>query len=161
MSLAVKLNERVCIPVLSLRSFSSALKMRNYLDEFKGNIRLTDLFLRGIKQDLVKPVKPKGIFSVIWQNWPLCYITGWVIFYLYLIFGERAGLVNISEQIWCLMSVSQVLVKLLNRLMQSDKMTEILRWCEGLYTAKYKPEYRVIVFGVFEKTNSFIGLCIR
>lgn len=135
--------------------------MSTFLAEFKSNIRLTDILLSQLNQGILNPKNPKSVIVWTLQRWPMWYVASWITFYLYLIFGERAGLVNISEQIWCLMTISQVLVKIINHLLQSDKVKDILRWCEGIYTTQYKPEYQVVVESVFQKTNSFIGLCIR
>lgn len=156
-----KLKGSASIWLIVRKTFPEYTTMSSYLDKFKGNIRLADNFLRPLNQGILNPNNPKSVIVRNLQRWPMWYIASCVTFYLYLIFGERAGLVNISEQIWCLMTISQVLVKIINHLLQSDKVKDILRWCEELYTTQYKPEYQVVEESVFQKTNSIIGLCIR
>ena len=135
--------------------------MRNYLSEYVENIKLMDWVLKpanqGVLQSMVH-VTPWGRFL---QLWPIAFISFWIAFYTYLIFGQMAGLAIISQQLWCLMSILQIAAKLVNGLVQRGKLEELLQWCEGIYTATYKEKYRGIVYGVFEKTNFFIKMCIR
>lgn len=135
--------------------------MRNYLEEYQRNIKLTNLLLKPLNQEIWKPVNVSSVFGLIRHFWPIWYITAWVMFYTYLIFNERAGLAIISEQIWCLMSILQTLTKLVNGYLQKGKIRVLMKWCEENYTIKHKPEYQVIVNNVFEKTNIYIAMSIR
>lgn len=59
------------------------------------------------------------------------------------------------------MSVMQMVVKRINGEVQADKIKDLLKWCEDVYTTKYKPEYQKIVNEIFKSTNLLIYLCIR
>lgn len=135
--------------------------MRNFLEEFQSNQRLTNLLLKPLNQEIWKNVKTPNIIAGIVHFWPIWYNSLWSAFYVYLIFAERAGLAIISEQIWCLMSILQTLVKLVNGLLQNGKLRVLMKWCEENYTTKYRPEYQGIVDKVFEKYNIYIAMAMR
>lgn len=59
------------------------------------------------------------------------------------------------------MSVMQMVVKRINGEVQVERIHELLKWCEDIYTTKYKPEYQRIVNEIFKTTNLLIYLCIR
>lgn len=134
---------------------------RNYLEEFHQNILLTDNLLKMLNQGVVVRKETKGMFRTILELWPIIYCTSWCLIYLYMIFGERAGLELTIAQVWCLMSITQTSSKLINGNLAKDKVQSLLKWCRSVYTAKYKIQYRAIINGVFEKTNSYISWCIK
>lgn len=135
--------------------------MRNYLDEYHINIRFTNSLLKIIAQSTIKSVYPTTVLGWVVDLWPIWYNGFWILYYVYLIFAERAGLAIVCEQIWCLMTIIQSLTKVLNALAQKGTLKWLLKWCEEVYTTKHKEEYQGIVNNVFEKTNIYIHMCIR
>lgn len=142
--------------------------MSNYLKEYHRIVQLTDTFLTPVRQGVlissqnnIKAHKKDGFICRLLNGGPILYISLWVGIYVYCIFGEHAGLEIVSEQLWCLMSITQILAKLINGVVQRDKLKELLGWCEGNYTFAYRKEYKAIVNGVFEKANTVISFCCR
>lgn len=133
---------------------------RNYLEEYKANIKFTDSVLSVCNQGILSR-DPRSKWDWMVKLWPTLYVTTWVLIYVGLIIQQDAGLEIISQYIWCLMAIWQAQVKLITGLLLSDKIQVLLKWCEGNYTIKYKPSYQRIVDNVFEKTNTFIAMCIR
>lgn len=120
-----------------------------------------DRYLTFLNQSLLNPADPKTLFQWVVNLFPIIYVSLWVAFYTYLMVAERAGLDLIAQQIWVYMSIIQMLVKLLNGVLQTDKFKELIGWCESAYTTKFKPEYQVIFNKIFEKTNGTIALFFR
>lgn len=137
--------------------------MDKYLQEHKRNIVLIDTILRPLNQGFLNPIRPKRLVGWIVHTWQIWYCSSWLAFYIYLIFGhgKKAGLELISQQIWCSMSVMQLVAKLFNGVFQMRKLQDLFKWCEECYTMKYRPEYVDIVTGVFARTNAYITICIR
>lgn len=135
--------------------------MRNYLEEYRGNIKFTNTLLWPINQGIFKSVPPTTILGLVVYLWPIWYNCIWILYYSYLIFAEKADLLIVCEQIWCLMTIVQLMAKLLNGLIQNAKLQQLMKWCEENYTTKYKTQYEGTVNNVFDKTNIYISLCIR
>lgn len=134
---------------------------RNYSAEFFANIQLLDRLLKPINQGIINYKQPKTIPRWIFATWPIWYNCCWIIFYGYLIFTERAAPSIISQQILSLMCITQLVAKLTNGVVNYHQIKTLLQWCEDIYTAKYRDQYKPVINGVFEKTNINITLCIR
>lgn len=135
--------------------------MKKYVEDFHRNKKLADILLSPLNQGVINYKTQKGFIRRLVQLWPIWYNFAWVAFYLYLIFGERAGLGIVSEQIWCLMTITQMLSKITNGVAQNDKLKQLLKWCENVFTADYKPGYQEIVDEISTKANFLISLCSR
>lgn len=185
-----KSNKRLRDPVV-LHSFSlpashSVLStMTNYVDSFYRNMAFAETLLSPMNQSLKGSVKHPNILKRVLTLWPIWYCGSWVLFLSILIFTQNAGLEVtqifpsrnypeiqvifnvsyffkiISEQIYVVMSVMQMVVKRINGEVQVERIHELLKWCEDIYTTKYKPEYQRIVNEIFKTTNLLIYLCIR
>lgn len=143
-------------------SFFPSINMaRNYTEEFFGNIRLLDRLLKPIGQGIINYQRPRTICAWIRSTWPIWYNCCWIVFYTYLIMVEKAEPRILSQQILSLMCITQLVAKLLNGVVNYAQIKNLLRWCEEIYTAQYRDEYKSVVNGVFEKTNFNITLCIR
>lgn len=137
--------------------------MERYLQEYRRNIVLIDKLLRPINQGFLNPIRPKTLWGWFLHTWPIWYGSIWLVIYTYVIFGhgKQAGLEIISQQIWSMMCVTQLVAKLINGVIQIKKLKDLFNWCEHCYTMKYRPEYLAIVLGVFAKTNKNITMWIR
>lgn len=135
--------------------------MKKYVEDFNRNIKLADLLLSPLNQGVINYKAKEGFLGRLIQLWPIWYNFAWVAIYCYLIFGERAGLGIISEQIWCLMTITQMLSKITNGVAQNDKLKELLKWCKDVFTADYKPTYQEIVDEISTKASFLISLCSR
>lgn len=135
--------------------------MRNYLAEFHRNLDLTERLLSHVNQSIKNPPAPKGFIEWFRNLFPITYCTFWIVLYTYLMFFEDGGLDLIVQQIWCMMSIMQVWAKMINSIVQQKKITELLAWCENVYAAPYKPDYKPIVNNIFEKTNFIIALLLK
>lgn len=135
--------------------------MKQYLIDFHKTMKLADRLLSPINQGVLSSTEKKGFFRNLLQLWAIWYNSAWVTFYFYLIFGEQAGLAIVSEQIWCLMSVMQLLAKLINGVVQKHKLEELMKWCEGVYTTKYKSDYKEMFEKTCNRASFLIYLCSR
>lgn len=136
---------------------------RKYLEEFRRNVVHIDKLLRPINQGFLMPIRPTSIFGWFWHIWPIWYCSLWVGIYTYLVFchGGQAGLSLVSQQIWCMMCVAQLVAKLINGVLQVTKLQDLFKWCEECYTMDYDQEYVPIVNGVFKRTNVYITTWIK
>lgn len=141
--------------------YSTHGAMKPYMEDFHKTMKLADRLLSPLNQGVLSSSEKTGFFRMLLRLWAIWYNCAWVAFYFYLIFGERAGLAIVSEQIWCLMSVMQLLAKLINGVVQRDKLKELLKWCEGVYTTKYKPDYEEIFEKTCNRASFLIYLCSR
>lgn len=135
--------------------------MKKYVEDFHRNIKLADILLSPLNQGVINYKTQRGFIRRLIQLWPIWYNFAWVAFYLYSIFGERAGLGIVSEQIWCLMTITQMLSKITNGVAQNDKLKQLLKWCENVFTADYQPGYQEIVDEISTKASFLISLCSR
>lgn len=136
--------------------------MKNkYVQEFYANIKFAELLMRPLQQRIWNTDNPTSVLGWLINLWPIWYITLWVSIYTYFIFSQRAGLAIVAEQVWCLMSVTQILAKLVNGVLKKHSLKRLMQWCEEIYAMDYKDQYQPLVHGVFEKTNIFIYLCTR
>lgn len=135
--------------------------MRDFAAEYQRNIKFIDSCLIPLNQGVLKPIRPKSVLGWFFHIWPIWYGCIWLCVYTYLIFGQRAGLALISQQIWCMMCVTQLVAKLINGVVNIKKLKALFQWCNEVYTTKYDPEYQNVVNGVFEKTNIYITWAIR
>lgn len=136
--------------------------MDKFLIKYRKNVVLIDTFLRVVNQGFLKPIRPKTILGWFRHIWPIWYCSIWLAFYTYLIFaeGKQAGLELVSQQIWCMMCVAQLLAKLINGVLQVKKLQDLFKWCEECYTIPYE-EYEKVVLDLYEKRDGYITICIR
>lgn len=135
--------------------------MRDYNKEFNRNIEITNFLLRPIFQSILKHAVPNTLCGWFVQLWPLWINSAWILCFGYLILVERAGLEIVAQQIWCMNSATQTLVKYLNGLIKYRKIQELLQWCKHIYAGTEKANYKLIVDNVFHLTNLSISRCIR
>lgn len=136
---------------------------RKLVEQYRSNAVLIDKLLQPLNQGFMKPKRPSSIFGWLFHVWPIWYGSIWICIYTYLIFGHGrlGGLALISQQIWCMMCVTQLVVKLTNGVFQGEKLQELFKWCEKCYTMDYSKEYIPVISGVYEKANVYITTCIR
>lgn len=142
-------------------SIEEGTRMRNYIEDFHTNIKFIELLMKPLRQRVWNTDNPSSIIGWIIHIWPIWYISMWVLIYVYFILAQRAGLVTASEQIWCLMSITQILAKLINGVLKKESLRKLMQWCEVTYSTQYKDKYRNIIHEIFENTNIYIYLCIR
>lgn len=136
--------------------------MDKFLIQHRQNVVLIDIILRINNQGFLKPVRPTSILGWVRHTWPIWYLSIWLTGYMYLIFGhgKKAGLELVSQQIWCAMTVAQVMTKLINGSLQVEKLQDLFKWCEECYTMSYG-EYEKVVLELYEKRDKYITMCIR
>lgn len=140
------------------------VKMDKYLAEYRDNLLLIDRLMWPLNQNFLKPSwQPKNLIPRFLFRWQMWYGCSWIGIYIYLIVGhgKLAGLALVSQQIWCLMTIIQMEAKVINGAWQKDKMLQLLKWCERLYTMDYGEDYATVVLSVFAKTNRSISFCVR
>lgn len=135
--------------------------MRDYKMEFNRNIEFTDFLLRPIFQSILKHAVPNSLCGWFVHLWPLWVNSAWILCFGYLIIVERAELELVAQQIWCMNSATQTLVKYLNGVIKYRKIQELLQWCKSIYAGTEKANYKPIVDKVFHITNLSISRCIR
>lgn len=135
--------------------------MRDYLREFNCNIRLINLLIYPMNQSVITRTLPRNPFAWIFHHWPLWFNVLFILFLVYLITMEHAGLHIVAQQVWAVNASTHCLVKYSNGLVQHQKMRELINWCKDVYKQQESSKYSSIISDVFEKTNQFISTCIR
>lgn len=132
-----------------------------FFEAFCSNVKYLNFFLKLLNQPIVCDGSPTNLFRWGVRMWPLWFNSLMVVFYGSLILVERARLEISSKQLWCFMTVVQLVVKLINRLVNGKTFEELLDWCQGEYEQKEQREYQEIVDHVFEEMTKYTTLFIK
>ena len=133
-----------------------------FFETFRSNVKYLNFFLKHLNQPILCDDPPTNIFWRVLQMWPLWFNSLMVVFYGSLILVERARLEISSKQLWCFMTVVQLVAKLINRLANGKTFRELLAWCQGEYEKREQQRaYQEIVDQVFEEMTKYTTMFIK
>ena len=134
-----------------------------FFETFRSNVKYLNFFLKLLNQPILCDDPPRNLFRRVLQMWPLWFNSLMVVFYGSLILVERARLEISSKQLWCFMTVVQLVAKLINRLVNGKTFRELLDWCQGEYGKREKQQraYQEIVDQVFEQMTKYTTMFIK